>query len=81
MLFRSGVFESAKINFYQNLCVQDEMKCFFANNDNSVLMFVFRCFSYLEETGYDLLRVVETGDVKMVGQLLSLSVSSDIRSW
>ena len=41
---------------------------------------MFLCFSYLEQSGYNLLRAVETGDVGMVGRLLSFGVSQDVRS-
>ena len=34
----------------------------------------------LEQPGYDLYQTIETGDVGMVGRLLSLGVSPDVRS-
>ena len=53
---------------------------FFVNKITSVLIFVFSCFSYLEQPGYDLLRAVETGNVGMVGRLFSLGVLPDLPS-
>ena len=53
---------------------------FFVNKITSVLIFVFSCFSNLEQPGYDLLRAVETGDVGMVGRLFSLGVLPDLPS-
>ena len=45
-----------------------------------VLIFLFSCFSFLEQLGYDLLGAVETGNVGMVGRLLSLGISPDADS-
>ena len=45
-----------------------------------VVIFVFSCFSYLEQPGYDLLQAAARDDVGMVGHLLSLGVSPDFRN-
>ena len=70
-----------KLIFIKRLCVQDgNAKMFITAKIYPVLIFLFSCFSYLEQLGYDLLGAVETGNVGMVGQLLSLGVSPDVRS-
>ena len=45
-----------------------------------VLIFLFSCFSYLEQLGYDLLGAVETGNIGMVGRLLFSGISADVRN-
>ena len=45
-----------------------------------VLIFLFSCFSYLEQLGYDLLGAVETGNIGMVGRLLFSGISTDVRN-
>ena len=52
---------------------------FITTKINPVLIFVFSCFSYLEQLDHDLFEAALTDDVGIVSRLLSLGVSPDVR--